>query len=40
VCKKLPEQKWAVNMSIRRVDYDIERKNAVSDDLDSSGNEI
>jgi hypothetical protein len=40
VCKKLHEQKWAVNISIRRVDYDVERKNAVSDDLHSSGDEI
>jgi len=40
MCKKLPEQKWAVNVSSIRVNYDVERKSAVSDDLHSSGSEI
>jgi len=38
--KKLPEQKWAVNITNRRVNYDVERKNAVADNLHSSGDEI
>jgi len=40
MCKKLPEQKWTVNISSRRVNYDVEIKSAVSDDLHSSGDEI
>lgn len=40
VCKKLPEHKWAVNISSRRVNYDVERKSAISDDIHSSGDAI
>jgi hypothetical protein len=40
MCKKLPEQKWAVNITSSRINYDVERNSAVLDDLHSSGDEI